>query len=56
MGDELLTLPEHLCLLPVLVGFVLINLYFFCSVFVDHFMPFYCLSFDLRLLVTPLLS
>ena len=53
--QELLALPSSL---PVLVGSVLLDLYFFvCNCFVDRclsffFWPMCCLSFDLRLLIT----
>ena len=62
--QELLNLPEHLSSLSVLVGFLLLDLYFrymFCrSLFVllyFFFWPLRCLFFfDIRILITPLVS
>jgi hypothetical protein len=45
---------------PFSVGFVMLNHYVCVLCFVDHcpyvFFPLYCLSFHLRLLITPLVS
>jgi len=49
--QDLLTSPEHLNSPPVFSGLVLINLTFSVYRFIDH-----CLSFDLRLLIIPLVS
>ena len=62
--QELLTLPQHQWMLPVLIGFVFLIFGFLCvvcrSLFVllsFFFWPLYCLSFfNLRLLMTPLVS
>jgi hypothetical protein len=59
--QEMLTFPNHLISPRVLVGFVLLDLYFMCmfckSLFVFlsfFFWPLCCLSFfDLRILITP---
>ena len=45
----------------ILVGFVLLNLYFSVQCLIDSclsffFRPFCCVSFDLRMLITPLVS
>ena len=48
--------PEFI---PGLVGFVLLDLSFFVQCFVDRclsFWPLSCLSLDLRILITPLVS
>jgi len=59
--QELQTLPEHLGSHPLFVGFVFINLWGSVQCFKSHclsffFWPLYCLSFDLRLLFTSLIS
>ena len=54
--------PGHLCELTFLVGFVLDDIQFSVQCFVDYilsiclFVPLYCLSFEIRLLITPFVS
>ena len=55
--QELLTPQEHLYSLWLIVGLVLLDSWFSVNYFVDHplyFRPLYCLSFELRLLINPL--
>ena len=59
--QELLTFPEHGVHPRLLVGFVLLDLYFFLSIvvcpFVLFFWPLCCLFFfDIRFLIAPLVS
>ena len=62
--QELPTLPEHLSLSPVLVGFVLLDRLFYMYVllivvcpFVLFIWPLCCLFlFDIRILIVPLVS
>jgi len=61
--QELLTLPVHLSSPPVLVGFALLDVEFYMNVlyivvcpFVLFFWPLCCLFFDIRILITPLVS
>jgi hypothetical protein len=58
--QELLTLSEHLGSLPVHVDRTLVFCVMFCrSLFVIlcfFFWPLFCMSFDLRLLIMPLIS
>jgi len=51
--QELSTLPEHLRSLPVLVGFVFLDL---CSLILCPFALFPLALFDLPLLIAPLVS
>ena len=60
--QKLFALPEPPSLLPVLVGSVLLDLYFSVWRFVDRCLSFFfwpsvcCLSFELWILITPLVS
>ena len=51
--QELSILPEHLRSLPVLVGFVFLDL---CSIILCPFALFILILFDLPLLIIPLVS
>jgi hypothetical protein len=59
--QELLTLPEHLFLLPVCSGVRVTRSLVLCVCFMDRCLSLFilsscCLSFDLRNLITPLVS
>ena len=53
MKQELIILPKHASSPRIVVGFVLLDLLFCRSFFC---IPLSCLSFDLRILITPLVS
>ena len=61
LEQELLTLPEHPSTFPVLSGVHITRSLVSCVCFVDRclyffFRPLCCLSFDVLVLVTPLVS
>jgi hypothetical protein len=59
--QELLTLPEHMNSPPVFSGVRVARSLVFCVCFVDRclsffFWPLFCLSIDVRIMITPLVS